>query len=98
MKEDPLFHYNPIPIKVSINSKDKKVSNVNTINECASKCDNEDSIQCRSFNYCPDSNVCYLSQTHLVGGNGTSPMSNANIMCDHYSSSSTSGMAKIRIL
>jgi hypothetical protein len=81
-----LYHYDPIPQKALLSSKDKKIVNVNSANDCATYCDNELNIHCKSFNYCPDSNLCYLSETHLVNCNELS----SSIFCDHYSSNKMS--------
>ncbi len=83
LTEDSLIHYSLFPTSASINEKDKKFENINSASDCASKCDNEIGIHCRSFNYCPNENKCYLSERHLVDGN---EQSGNNLACNHYSS------------
>ena len=63
--EDPLFHYEVFRTKVTVNPNDLKYEPVKEAKDCAAKCDNELSIHCRSFNFCPKSNLCYLSDRHL---------------------------------
>ena len=68
--------------KASVNPKDKNFP-ANSPSECATKCDKEIDIHCRSFNYCPDSNRCYLSTNHLLDG---SEAGTSDLICSHYSS------------
>ena len=77
-----MFHYREFPAKASVNPKDKRIQ-VNSPSECARKCDQDTNIHCRSFNFCPDSNVCYLSTRHVVDA---SQSDNTNLVCTHYSS------------
>ena len=63
--EDPLFHYEVFRTKVTVNPNDQKYEPIKEAKDCAAKCDNELSIHCRSFNFCPKSNQCYLSDRHL---------------------------------
>ncbi|CAF0710186.1 unnamed protein product [Brachionus calyciflorus] len=81
-EKDSLIHYNIFRTKASINPKDKKFQNIQTPSECADKCDNELNINCKSFNFCPNTKECYLSERHLVDGSSSS---NGDLVCDHYS-------------
>jgi hypothetical protein len=82
LKEDSLFHYYQ-PLQVAINKDDKLVENVPSASECATKCDKQSgNLHCRSFNFCPDSNQCYLSNSHL----SLSSPSQDELVCFHYSS------------
>ncbi|RNA21589.1 antigen B membrane, partial [Brachionus plicatilis] len=81
-EKDALSHYSFFNIKASINPDDKKIDPVQSSSECASKCDNELDIHCRSFNYCPNTKECYLSERHLVDGTIDGSTS---LVCDHYS-------------
>lgn len=78
-----MAHYNFFKAKATINLNDKKINTIQSPSECASKCDNELDIHCRSFNYCPNTKECYLSEKHVVDG---SIESSSNLLCDHYSS------------
>lgn len=78
-----MIHYNRFQTKATINPKDKKISKIESPSDCAEKCDNELKINCKSFNYCPNSKECYLSDRHLVDG---FEAGNGNLACDHYSS------------
>jgi hypothetical protein len=83
-KEDALAHYNYFPSKATVNNKDLQFAQVDTADECAGKCDLEKSIHCRSFNFCPTSNQCFLSEKHIV--DASSGDSSSDLVCDHYSS------------
>ena len=82
--EDALFHYIQFDGKAVINKNDKKIESITTPTDCASQCDKSKDIQCKSFNYCPNSMYCYLSQRHLV--EGTPVDSATDLVCEHYSS------------
>jgi hypothetical protein len=78
-----LAHYNFFPSKAAVNKNDLKYADVKSADECAAKCDGEKQLHCRSFNFCPSNNLCYLSTTHLVDGStGTT----TDLVCNHYSS------------
>lgn len=81
--EDALIHYNNFRTKASINPKDKKFTSINTPSECAEKCDNELKINCKSFNFCPNTKECYLSEKHFIDASGST---SSDLVCDHYSS------------
>ena len=81
--ENLLYHYNLFKSKSSISINDKKISEINSALECASQCDNEKGIQCKSFNHCPASNTCYLSSSHFTD---SSNLESSGLSCDHYSS------------
>lgn len=81
-KEDNLFQYTEFPGKATVNKKDKMYQAMSP-QECAKKCDNEIDLHCRSFNYCPDKNSCFLSETHLLDA---SEASTTDLICTHYSS------------
>lgn len=85
-EEDALFHYIQFDGKAIINKNDKKIESISTSSECASKCDNTKDIQCKSFNYCPNSKYCFLSERHLIDG---SEADTSDLICDHYSSTLT---------
>lgn len=78
-----MYHYLQFPGKTLLNKEDTKIEAINTPSECASKCDNAKDLQCRSFNYCPNSKYCFLSEKHLVEG---SAANTNDLLCDHYSS------------
>lgn len=80
-EKDSLFHYTEFPAKATINLNDKNIK-VESPGECARKCDQETSIHCRSFNFCPSNNKCYLSNNHIVDG---SQSENSDLICTHYS-------------
>jgi len=82
LKEDSLSHYYQ-PLQVAINKDDKLVEKVASASECATKCDKETGdFHCRSFNFCPNSNQCYLSNSHL----SLSTVTQDDLVCFHYSS------------
>ena len=82
-----MAHYTLFRSKATVNDNDVNYKPVQNPSECASRCDNELSIHCRSFNYCPTINACYLSDRHLDDGSQTSTTSSSNsLYCDHYSS------------
>ena len=84
-EKDTLFHYVEYPSKSSVNKNDLSYGNVGSPSECASKCDAQtDKLHCRSFNYCPESKTCYLSEKHLIDSIETL---NEDLVCTHYSSS-----------
>ena len=85
MKEDALAHYNVFRTKASINKNDLQFTEIKSPSDCASKCDTTTKITCKSFNYCPNLNTCYLSDRHFDDGSQSSS-SDANLACDHYSS------------
>jgi hypothetical protein len=83
LQGDALSHYTRFAITTKPDSKDLKYTGVKDSKECATKCDGENKIQCKSFNFCPNNNVCYLSANHLIDSSD----SNADdLTCDHYSS------------
>jgi hypothetical protein len=82
--EDDLAHYSYFPSKASINKNDLQYMKVDTAEQCAGKCDAEKQIHCRSFNFCPGSNLCYLSEKHTI--DASSGDSTSDLVCDHYSS------------
>ena len=84
-KEDALAHYERFPAQASINKNDIQFTEIKTPSDCASKCDTSIKIACKSFNFCPTSNTCYLSERHFDDGSQTTT-TNANLECDHYSS------------
>ena len=67
-----------------MNKKDLQLLNVDTPSQCATKCDNQLKIHCRSFNFCPESKACYLSETHSI--DGLAEGQTDNLECTHYSS------------
>lgn len=82
-EQDALFHYTQFPLRSTVNSKDKKYKDVKSASECAIKCNNEEKIHCRSFNFCPGTDVCYLSETHLL--DSSEGESSGDLVCTHYS-------------
>lgn len=78
-----MAHYSFFKTKAIINPNDKKINMVQSSSDCASKCDNEVDIHCRSFNFCPNTKECFLSERHVIDG---SIQSSSNLFCDHYSS------------
>ena len=78
-----MFHYEKFSARTNINKKDLSYSEVDSASDCAKKCDKESSLECRSFNYCPDSNKCFLSSNHMTKG-AESDVS--DLLCSHYSS------------
>ncbi len=83
-EKDSLFHYTEYPSKSAINKNDLSFSNVASPSECASKCDSQvDKLHCRSFNYCPDSKTCYLSDKHVID---SASILNQDLVCTHFSS------------
>ena len=78
-----MFHYTEFASKAAVNRKDKKVTGISTASDCAAICDKETNVHCRSFNFCPGTNECYLSETHLVDG---TELSSNDLVCTHYSS------------
>ena len=84
LTEDPLIHYTQFPLLSTVNSKDKKYKNIKSASECAIKCNNEEKLHCRSFNFCPGQDVCYLSETHLL--DSTPGEATGDLVCTHYSS------------
>ncbi|CAF0773656.1 unnamed protein product [Brachionus calyciflorus] len=81
-EKDSLYHYNEYPTKSFINKNDKQLEKVKSPSECASFCDNEKSIHCRSFNYCPDQGLCYLSERHVISDSEQGFSS--DLLCSHY--------------
>ena len=83
-EKDALFHYTEYPSKSSINKNDLSFNNVASPSECAQKCDQSvDKIHCRSFNYCPESQKCYLSDKHVID---SIENLDQDLICTHYSS------------
>jgi len=80
-----LIHYDRFPARTEIDPKDILYSGIRSPSDCATKCDNELKINCRSFNYCRNENACYLSERHspdiLNSGSTTT-----DLTCAHYSS------------
>ena len=86
-KEDALAHYDLFRAKASINKDDIQFTEIKSPSDCATKCDTSIKIACKSFNYCPNSNICYLSERHFDDGSLTTTTSSSNdLACDHYSS------------
>jgi hypothetical protein len=82
-----LAHYDLFRVKATINKNDIKFADIKSPSDCASKCDGALTITCKSFNYCPNENTCYLSERHLDDGSQTSTTtSTTELACDHYSS------------
>ena len=79
-----MAHYNKFSAKASINKKDLVFTDVTTPSACASYCDYTVKLTCKSFNYCPNSNLCYLSERHFDDGSLT--QDSVDLSCDHYSS------------
>ena len=83
-EKDSLFHYTVYPSKSSVNKNDLSFANIRSPSECATKCDAQtDSLHCRSFNYCPESKICYLSNKHLIDSIDSLSQ---DLFCTHYSS------------
>ena len=79
-----MFHYSQFPSQSSVNPNDLVYEPVESAIDCASKCDNQvDKLHCRSFNYCPDSKKCCLSDRHLIDSSETISQ---DLVCTHYSS------------
>lgn len=82
---DVLYNYLEYPFKITTNF-DYKLIEVKSASECASNCNSDTSLNCRSFNLCkndkPGSFKCLLSETNIHR--------NANVTnttdCSHYSS------------
>ena len=79
-----MFHYVQLDGKSIINKNDKKIESIATPSDCASQCDKSNGIQCKSFNYCPNSKYCYLSENHLDESTPVNPAT--DLVCEHYSS------------
>lgn len=82
-----MFNYIEYPFKVTA-LVDYTVADVNTVNECAFKCDKDPKIKCRSFNFCKkDDNTfrCLLSETNIHNIE-KDPNIVYTALCSHYSS------------
>lgn len=77
-----MFHYNEYPTKSYIDKKDLKVENIKTASDCASKCDNQRDIHCRSFNFCPELSLCFLSENHVLSDSEDGFID--DLVCSHY--------------
>jgi hypothetical protein len=71
-----------------VNKKDKNFDKISNAGDCAMKCDGETGIHCRSFNYCPGLQTCYISDKHNVDGADTPVNINSTdgLYCSHYKS------------
>lgn len=87
-----MLHYQRLFVTVTVSPKDKKYTEVKSASECANKCDNEKNLQCKSFNYCRNESVCYLSENHLFDSTASTG-SVESLICDHYSSEFQNNLA-----
>lgn len=77
-----MYHYNEFPTKSYISKKDLKIVDVKSASDCASECDNQKKIHCRSFNFCPELNTCFLSENHVISVSEDGLIE--DLVCSHY--------------
>ena len=85
-KENVLANYERFPIKTAISKKDKLFSDITSPNDCAQKCNEQLNNECKSFNYCPLTTMCYLSSSHLADGSASVTNDSPDLICNHFSS------------
>lgn len=83
---DPLYTYIQYPFKTTTLTN-SKIIDVDTENQCAFYCTNENSFTCKSFNLCKLDNKykCLLSESH-VSNFEQNPDLVYTPICTHYSS------------
>ncbi|KAL4236845.1 hypothetical protein ACF0H5_005231 [Mactra antiquata] len=69
---------------VSVQTKgDATVSNTYSADFCAQKCSTYQQFQCKSFDFCANSNTCILKRSHILELSKAAVQSNGG--CSHYS-------------
>lgn len=77
-----LAEFTKFPTPVKNLGSDALFANLKSADECANACLSINRFPCNSFDYCSETNKCYLSRQHVSTGNAPS----VNNSCQHYSS------------
>ncbi|XP_048758881.2 uncharacterized protein LOC125668617 isoform X1 [Ostrea edulis] len=76
-----LTEFTKFPTPVKNLGSDALFANLKSADECANACLSINRFPCNSFDYCSETNKCYLSRQHVSTGNAPS----VNNSCQHYS-------------